>query len=116
MRRATREKPGTIVLSNSRSLPITAGSVVTDMPVTFPPGRARLRTSPSSTDVPGHERQPEGCGGRDVDRVGASKPETAGKIGRGSSKDRVDRRRADVASEPRPTPGVRHGGTPRAPK
>src|SRR5205085_3723781 len=50
-RTATRSTPGTACLSSSRRLP-TSSAPKLDNPVTLPPGRARLVTSPLPTGSP----------------------------------------------------------------
>src|SRR5437899_11773958 len=48
-RTATRDTLGTASLSNSTCLPTISGLIMNVSPVTLPPGRARLATSPSRT-------------------------------------------------------------------
>ena len=50
-RTATRSTPGTVCLRSSRRLPSSSAARV-DNPVTLPPGRARLVTSPLPTGSP----------------------------------------------------------------
>ena len=50
-RKATRESPGTTSLSSSSRFPSSSWTIVVE-PVTFPPGRARLATSPVPTASP----------------------------------------------------------------
>ena len=49
--KATADTLGTISFNSSRRLPLKSG-VICDKPVTFPPGRARLVTSPVATGSP----------------------------------------------------------------
>ncbi len=51
VRTATRANPGMASRKTSRRLPPSSASML-DSPVTFPPGRARLSTSPSSSGAP----------------------------------------------------------------
>ena len=46
---ATRESLGTVSLSSSSRLPLNVGTILV-IPVTFPPGCARLSTNPASTE------------------------------------------------------------------